>query len=57
VRGLYQQRWQHSHFAAIWEMTTNHDRVIFCPHCQAATPASRQECSGCGTEPFDIYRT
>jgi hypothetical protein len=57
VRGLYQQRWQHSHFAAIWEMTTNHDRVIFCPGCQAVTPASHLKCSGCGAELFDNYRT
>jgi hypothetical protein len=57
VRGLYQQRWQHSHFAAIWEMTTNHDRMIFCPGCQAVTPASHRKCSGCGAELFDSYRT
>jgi hypothetical protein len=56
ARRLYQQRWQHSHFAAIWEMTTNHDRMIFCPHCQAVTPASRQKCSGCGAELSGIYR-
>jgi len=57
VRDLYQQRWQYSHFAAIWEMTASHDRVIFCPGCQAATPASQQRCSGCGAELFDAYRT
>jgi hypothetical protein len=57
VRDLYQQRWQHSHFAAIWEMTTNHDRMIFCPGCQAVTPASHRKCSGCGAELFDNYRT
>jgi heme-degrading monooxygenase HmoA len=56
VRGLYQQRWQHSHFAAIWEMTTSHDRVIFCPDCPAVTAAAQQQCSGCGTELSDAYR-
>ena len=56
MRDLYQQRWQHSHFAAIWEMTSSHDRVIFCPDCQAVTPAARQRCGGCGTELFDVYR-
>jgi hypothetical protein len=48
VRDLYQQRWQHSHFAAIWEMTTSRNRVIFCAGCRAVTPAAQQQCSGCG---------
>ena len=56
VRDLYQQRWQYSHFAAIWEMTSNHDRVIFCPRCQAVTPAATRRCSGCGAELLDAYR-
>ena len=57
VRDLYQQRWQYSHFAAVWEMAANHDRVIFCPHCQAVTPAAHQRCSGCGAELPDAYQT
>lgn len=56
VRDLYQQRWQYSHFAAIWEMTTNHDRVIFCPDCQAVTPAADRRCSGCGGVLLGAYR-
>jgi heme-degrading monooxygenase HmoA len=56
VRDLYQQRWQYSHFAAIWEMTTNQDRVIFCPDCPAVTPAAHQRCGGCDTELPDIYQ-
>jgi uncharacterized paraquat-inducible protein A len=57
MRDLYQQRWQYSHFAAIWEMAANHDRVIFCRDCQAVTPASQQRCNGCGAELFEAYRT
>lgn len=56
VRDLYQQRWQYSHFAAIWEMTSNHDRVIFCPRCQAVTPVADRRCSGCGAGLLDVYR-
>lgn len=58
VRDLYQQRWQYSHFAAIWEMTTSHgrQRQIFCPRCQAVTPAPERRCGGCGTELYDPYR-
>jgi heme-degrading monooxygenase HmoA len=56
IRDLYEQRWEYSHFAAIWEMASNHDRVIFCPSCPAVTSVSEQRCKGCGTELFDIYR-
>ena len=56
VRDLYQQRWQYSHFAAIWEMTSNHDRVIFCPRCQAVTPVAARRCGGCDAELLDVYR-
>jgi heme-degrading monooxygenase HmoA len=57
VRDLYQQRWQYSHFAGIWEMTSSHGRVIFCPFCQAVTPAAEQRCSGCGVEQSGAYPT
>lgn len=56
VRDLYQQRWQYSHFAAIWEMASNHGRMIFCPSCRAVTPAAQQRCSGCGAEQSGAYR-
>ena len=56
VRDLYQERWQYSHFAAIWEMTSSHDRVIFCPSCQAVTPAAGQRCRGCGAGLLDAYQ-
>jgi hypothetical protein len=48
VRDLYKQRWQHSHFSAIWEITRNHGRVIFCDKCEGITAASELVCSGCG---------
>jgi heme-degrading monooxygenase HmoA len=57
VRDLYQQRWQHSHFAALWEMSASHNRVIFCANCPAVTPAAELQCSGCGAELPDAYRT
>jgi heme-degrading monooxygenase HmoA len=55
VRNLYEQRWQYSHFSAIWEMSANHDRVIFCTECDAVTPAAARRCSGCGAELVDTY--
>jgi len=57
VRDLYRQRWQYSHFSAIWEMTSNHGRVIFCTSCPSITPASEGVCGGCGSELIDVYTT
>jgi len=55
VRDLYKQRWQYSHFSAIWEMTSNHGRVIFCVDCDSVTPAAEHRCGGCGAELVDVY--
>jgi heme-degrading monooxygenase HmoA len=55
VRDLYRQRWQYSHFSAIWEMTSNHGRVIFCTTCPSITAASERVCGGCGSELVDVY--
>ena len=56
VRDLYRQRWQYSHFSAVWEMASNHGRVIFCDHCDGITAATEQVCKGCGVELLDVYR-
>ena len=57
MKDLYRQRWQYSHFAALWEMNTPRQRVIFCPHCDGITPATAGACSGCGADIFDPYAT
>jgi len=46
VRDLYREHWQYNHFAAIWEMTTSHDRVTFCPSCATATPPHARAVAG-----------
>lgn len=56
VRDLYKQRWQYSHFSAVWEMASNHGRVIFCDHCNGITAATEQVCKGCVVELLDVYR-
>lgn len=56
VRDLYAQRWQYSHFSAIWEMTSNHDRLVFCTDCPSVTPAREGACGGCGTPFVDVHR-
>jgi uncharacterized paraquat-inducible protein A len=55
VRDLYEQRWQYSHFSAIWEMTSNHGRVIFCTDCDSVTAATEPRCGECGTKLVDVY--
>jgi heme-degrading monooxygenase HmoA len=56
MRDLYEQRWEYSHFAGIWEMTSHHQRVVFCPDCPSVTSAGEGRCQGCGTEILDIHR-
>jgi heme-degrading monooxygenase HmoA len=55
MHDLFRNRWQYSHFAALWEMTTPRQRVIFCQQCDGVTPATAGTCSGCGTDLFDPY--
>lgn len=55
MRNLFRYRWQYSHFAALWEMTTPRQRVIFCQRCDGVTPATEGSCAGCGTELFDPF--
>ncbi len=56
VRELFAQRWQYSHFSALWEMTSNHGRLIFCEQCDAITAAAEGVCGGCGAALDDVYR-
>jgi heme-degrading monooxygenase HmoA len=56
VRDLYKLRWQYSHFSAIWEMTTNHGRMIFCDQCDGVTAAAERVCNSCGAELADVFR-
>jgi len=55
VRELFRNRWQYSHFAAIWEMTSNHGRLIFCNNCTGSTAAGNGVCDHCGTALMDAY--
>lgn len=59
MKALYRDRWQYTHFAGLWEMTTPRQRVIFCQECDGITPVGEGEChcSGCGTALLDPYRS
>jgi heme-degrading monooxygenase HmoA len=55
MQELYRNRWQYSHFAALWEMANPRPRVIFCQQCDGVTSVTERRCTGCGTELFDPY--
>ena len=55
MRQLFRDRWQYSHFAALWKMITPRQRVILCQQCDGVTPATDKVCVGCGTELFDPF--
>ena len=55
MRDLYRERWQYTHFAGLWELTSPRQRVIFCQQCEGVTPATEDICRACGTELFDPF--
>jgi heme-degrading monooxygenase HmoA len=55
ARRLYAERWQYSHFSAIWELTRNHGRMVLCTECDGITPAADGHCRECGTALVDVY--
>jgi heme-degrading monooxygenase HmoA len=55
MRELFENRWQYSHFAGMWETVAPRRRVIFCQGCDAVVPAIERTCSGCGVELFDPF--
>lgn len=57
MRDLYRERWQYSHFAALFEGTRAHERVVFCDRCDAVTPMPAEFCRGCGVHLLDIHRS
>ena len=55
MQDLFRDRWQYSHFAALWELSAPRQRVIFCQECDGITPAGEGTCRGCGVELFDPF--
>ena len=55
VRDLYAERWQYSHFSALWELASSHGRQVFCAGCDAVTPAADGVCRGCGAALLDPH--
>lgn len=55
VRELYRHRWQYSHFARLWEVASEGDRLVFCDGCDGITPAARGSCDSCGAPIADPF--
>jgi heme-degrading monooxygenase HmoA len=55
VDALYANRWQYTHFSGLWEMTSNHGRVVFCEQCDGITPIGERVCRSCRTELVDVF--
>ena len=55
MRQLFEHRWQYTHFAALWEMATPRQRVIFCQGCDAVVPTTERACPGCGADLVDPF--
>jgi heme-degrading monooxygenase HmoA len=52
---LFRERWQYSHFSALWELCSDHGRVVLCPACEATTRLPARRCRGCGAPIADPY--
>ena len=55
MQELFRNRWQYSHFAALWELAAPRERVLFCQECDGITPARERTCRGCGMTLFDPF--
>lgn len=47
ARDLFANGWQHTHFSALWQLASDHGRVVFCPDCRQASPATAVTCGCC----------
>lgn len=57
MRELFRRRLVYTHFAALWQLTSPRQRLMFCQQCEGVTPSTEHACSGCGTELIDPFTT
>jgi len=55
MRTTFQRRWNYTHFAGLWQMADQRQRLFFCQTCDGITPSSESSCAGCGSPLHDPY--
>jgi len=56
MRSTFERRWNYTHFAGLWAMADQRERLFFCQACDGITPSSEAVCRGCGSALDDPYR-
>lgn len=55
MRGTFERRWNYTHFAGLWQVTTPRQRLFFCQSCDGVTPSTESACTGCGAPLLDPF--
>lgn len=55
MRLTFERRWNYTHFAGLWEVTSPRQRLFFCQACDGVTPAPETSCARCGTALSDPF--
>jgi len=55
MRSTFERRWNHTHFAGLWEATTPRRRMFFCHTCDGVSASTESCCTTCGTPFFDPF--
>jgi heme-degrading monooxygenase HmoA len=55
MRTTFRRRWNYTHFAGLWQVSSPRQRLFFCQSCDGITPSTEPCCTGCGTPLQDPY--
>lgn len=55
MRGTFERRWNYTHFAGLWAMAEQRQRLFFCQSCDGISPSTESACTGCGSPLQDPY--
>jgi heme-degrading monooxygenase HmoA len=59
MHSTFEQRWNYTHFAGLWQVVVPRERLFFCQVCDGVTPSGQGRCDTCGTplpDPFEGHR-
>jgi heme-degrading monooxygenase HmoA len=56
MRTTFEQRWNYTHFAGLWQVATPRQRLFFCQACAGITPSTEPSCTACGAPLVDPFR-